>query len=415
MKLKSLCIKLKSLFVKLMRACKKFNIKNILVKLFLKNAGPEPSRTQIGKLSGTWGISCNLMLFAIKLLAGILSGAVSVIADAMNNLTDATGSLVTLWGFKMAEKPADAEHPYGHARFEYLSGLAVAGFVLIVGAELGISSVEKIFDPQRIRFSWLTGIILVIAILAKVALWVLNGELGHMIRSTALAAAAQDSRNDVIATATVLIAGLVERFTGLPIDGWVGVAVALFILYSGGKLAKETISPLLGESASPELRELIVDYVRSQPKVWGIHDLMVQDYGPGQRFASLHVEMDCREDPLKCHDLIDDMERECLKNHSVHLVIHYDPVVVDNPELRRMRIAAEKLLQEKDERLQLHDFRMVQGETHTNLIFDVALPADMSGRETEIQAHLEGNLSRQEGKRVYTVITFDPASFNELV
>ena len=415
MELKSVFMKIKDLLVKFMRACRKFNIKKLLVKLFLKNAGPEPSRTEIGKLSGAWGISCNLMLCVIKLLAGLLSGAVSVIADAMNNLTDATGSLVTLWGFKMAEKPADAEHPYGHARFEYLSGLAVAGFVLIVGAELGISSAEKIFDPQRIRFSWLTGIILGIAILAKVALWILNGELGRMIRSTALTAAAQDSRNDVIATGTVLLAGLIERFTGLPIDGWVGLAVAVFILYSGINLAKETISPLLGENASPELRELIVDYVRNQPKVLGIHDLMVHDYGPGQRFATLHVEMDCREDPMLCHDLIDDMERECMKNHGVHLVIHYDPVVVDNPELRRMRIAAEILLEEKDKRLQLHDFRMVQGETHTNLIFDVALPEDMNGREVEIQAYLEGNLSRQEGKRIYTVITFDPASFNELV
>jgi divalent metal cation (Fe/Co/Zn/Cd) transporter len=196
---------------------------------------------------------------------------------------------------------------------------------------------------------------------------------------------------------------------------YMGLLVALFILYSGVNLARETISPLLGEAASPELQALIVSHVRANPKVLGYHDLMVHDYGPGQRFASLHVEMDCREDPLKCHDLIDDMERECLKNHSVHLVIHYDPVVVDNPELRRMRIAAEILLEEKDKRLQLHDFRMVQGESHTNLIFDVALPADMNGREVEIQAHLEGNLSRQEGKRIYTVITFDPASFNELV
>jgi len=208
---------------------------------------------------------------------------------------------------------------------------------------------------------------------------------------------------------------VVEVLTGYTVDGWVGMAVALFILYSGAMLGKETISPLLGENASPELQELIVDYVRQQPKVLGCHDLMVHDYGPGQRFASLHVEMDNREDPLTCHELIDDMERECYKNHNIHLVIHYDPVVTDDPNLIRLRQNAQQLLSELDERLQLHDFRMVQGEGHTNLIFDVVLPRNMTGKETEIRAHLEGNLSRQEKKRIYTVITFDLASFNETV
>lgn len=384
-----------------------------LTGIFLKNLDPEKDRSAVGQRSGFVGIVCNLALFLGKLLAGTLAGSVSVTADAMNNLTDATSSIVTLLGFKLAEKPADEAHPYGHARFEYLSGLAVAALIVVIGVELAKTSFEKILNPAAVSFTGLTVTVLVLSMAVKLVLWLLNRTLGKTIRSTALAATAQDSRNDAIATGAVLAAGLVERFTGAAVDGWMGMAVAIFILYSGAMLAKETISPLLGENASPELQELIVDYVREQPKVLGYHDLMVHDYGPGQRFATLHVEMDNREDPLACHEIIDDMERECYKNHGIHLVIHYDPVITDDPQLCRLRIACQELLAVLDKRLQIHDFRMVQGAGHTNLIFDVVLPADMAGRETEICAHLEGNLSRQEGKRVYTIITFDPASFNE--
>ena len=383
-----------------------------LMRLFLKNLDPEKDRAAVGKRSGAVGIGCNVLLFVAKMLVGSLSGSVSITADAMNNLTDATSSIVTMLGFKLSEKPADADHPYGHARFEYLSGLAVAALVIVIGVDLGKTSLEKILNPQSVSFTWLTGMILALSIALKVGMWLMNRVLGKAIRSTALTATAQDSRNDAIATGAVLIAGLVEAFSGVMIDGWMGAAVALFILYSGAMLAKETINPLLGESASPELRELIVDYVRSQPKVLGFHDLMVHDYGPGQRFATLHVEMSTEDSPLACHELIDDMERECYQNHGIHLVIHYDPVVTDDPELTRFKDSCEELLGGLDKRLHLHDFRMVMGENHTNLIFDVALPADMAGREREITAHLEDNLSRQEGKRIYTVITFDPEAFN---
>ncbi len=381
-------------------------------KIFLKNLDPEKDRSKVGKRSGIMGIVCNLILFVGKLLAGLLAGSVSVMADAMNNLTDATSSIVTLLGFKLAEKPADADHPYGHARFEYLSGLAVAALIVVIGVELGKTSLNKILNPEAVKFGSLTVVILVVSMLVKLGMWLLNRALSAAIRSTTLAATAQDSRNDAIATGAVLIAGLVEYFTGAPIDGWVGMAVALFILYSGAMLAKETISPLLGESASPELRELIVDYVRSQPKVLGYHDLMVHDYGPGQRFATLHVEMSTEESPLVCHELIDDMERECYQNHGIHLVIHYDPVITDDPQLNRLRKDCEELLGTVDQRLHLHDFRMVEGGGHTNLIFDVALPSDMSGRETEITGLLQDKLTQQEGKRIYTVITFDPEAFN---
>ena len=386
-----------------------------ILRFFLKNLDPATDRSAVGQRSGFVGILCNLVLFAAKLLAGILSASVSITADAMNNLTDATSSIVTLLGFKLVEKPADEDHPYGHARFEYLSGLAVAALIIVIGVELAKSSFDKILHPAAVSFGVLPVIILVVSIVVKLSLWLFNNELSKLIRSTTLAATAQDSRNDAIATGAVLLAGIIQRITNANIDGWMGMAVALFILYSGAMLAKETISPLLGETASPELRELIVDYIRQQPKVLGYHDLMLHDYGPGQRFATLHVEMSTNESPLECHELIDDMERECYKNHGIHLVIHYDPVITDDPILNHYRTACEELLGVLDKRLHLHDFRMVQGEGHTNLIFDVALPADMAGRESEITAHLEGNLSRQEGKRIYTVITFDPAAFNSIV
>ena len=388
---------------------------NILLRIFLKTTDPTHNRTGAGKLSGVVGIVCNLLLFAGKLTVGTLAGSVSITADAMNNLSDASSAIVTLLGFKLAEKPADADHPYGHARFEYLSGLAVAALIVVIGVELAKTSIEKIRNPQAVAFTWLTAGVLLASMAVKLWLSVFNAKLAKKIQSTTLAATAQDSRNDVLATAAVLVAGIVEYFTTWSIDGWVGLAVALFILYSGAQLGKETISPLLGENASPALQELIVDYVRSQPKVLGYHDLMVHDYGPGQRFATLHVEMDNREDPLLCHELIDDMERECLKNHQIHLVIHYDPVVTDDPILAGLRTKTTELLTSFDQRLHLHDFRMVEGTGHTNLIFDVALPEDLRGREQEITAYLQEALTMQENKQIYTVITFDPATFNEPV
>ena len=391
-----------------------------MIKCLLRRMKIDPSesptaaqRGAIGKLSGAVGIGCNLLLFGLKLAVGVLSGSVSVTADAMNNLTDASSSVVTLLGFRLAEKPADKDHPYGHARFEYLSGLAVAAIIVVIGFELAKTSVEKIFAPAAVSFSPVTAAVLIGAILVKLWLAGFNGKLAKYIESQTLAAAAADSRNDCIATGAVLLAAVVEHFTSWRVDGYVGLAVALFILYSGAMLAKETVSPLLGEAASPELRRLIVDYVSSQPKVLGYHDLMVHDYGPGQRFATLHVEMDNREDPLLCHELIDDMERECLESHNVHLVIHYDPIVTDDPESNRLQQAVRQELAEMDRQMRPHDFRMVRGTEHTNLIFDVPLPEEWKGRESEIKQHLETELSRQEGQRIYTVITFDPMAFNE--
>ena len=384
---------------------------NWLLSLFVKNSSDfeDPKvRSAIGKFSGRVGIFCNLLLFAMKLAVGTLVGSVSVTADAMNNLSDATSSIVTLLGFKLAEKPADSHHPYGHARYEYLTGLGVSAIIVVIGFELAKTSVGKILAPTAVEFSAVAVLVLLASVAVKLWMAGFNNCLGDKIRSTALKATAADSRNDVLATSAVLVAGLLERLLKLPLDGWVGLGVALFILYSGASLAKSTISPLLGEAADPYLRELIVDYIDSNPKVLGYHDLMVHDYGPGQRFASIHVEMDKDEDPLLCHEIIDDMERECLQSHGIHLVIHYDPVVTDDPELERMRLLVSAILRVKDDRLSIHDFRMIPGERHTNLIFDVAMPPELHGQEDSIQKTLEGALN-DLGRGTYrTVITFDP-------
>ena len=388
----------------------------LLLRWFVKDYENKDSvkvRAGVGRLSGITGILCNVLLFAGKLAVGILSGSVSITADAMNNLSDAASSIVTLIGFKLAERPADEEHPYGHARYEYLSGLAVAAMILIIGFELAKTSVEKIIHPEAVAFTLPTLLVLLVSIAVKLWLSVFNRRLGKHIYSGTLMATAADSRNDVISTAAVLAAGLVEYFTTWRVDGYIGLAVALFILYSGVMMAKDTISPLLGEAASPELRKLIVQILESEPRVLGYHDLMVHDYGPGQRFASLHVEMDQKEDPLLCHELIDNLERRCLQKHNVHLVIHYDPVVTDDPEQDALQQLIQKTLVGIDGRLTMHDFRMVRGQGHTNLIFDIALPMDLKPQEKQIKQQINDALADLERGTFYTVITFDPEAFNQ--
>ena len=389
---------------------------DLLLRLFVKdhqNTASAKVRSALGALAGWVGIGCNLLLFAIKLLAGTLSGSVSITADALNNLSDASGSIVTLVGFKMAGKPADEHHPYGHARAEYLSALAVSALILFIGFELVKSSALKIFRPEPVALSWLTAAILLVSIAAKLWLSLFNRKLGKRLDSSALMTTAADSRNDCITTAAVLAAALVERFANLRVDGWFGLGVAGFILWSGWNLARETLSTLLGESADPGLREKILDYIAAQPKVLGYHDLMVHDYGPGRQYASVHVEMDYREDPMECHELIDDMERECLRSHNVHLVIHYDPVVTDDPELHRLKARCAQLLLQQDPRLSLHDFRMVQGRRHMNLIFDVALPSDLRHRRRELPKELEEALRREDYRIYHVIINYDVADYHQ--
>ena len=384
---------------------------NLLLPKALDPEKPEV-RSRVGKRSGMMGILANAALFASKLFIGTVSGSVSITADAMNNLADASSSVVTLLGFKLAQIPADEDHPYGHARYEYLSGLAVALLILLIGFELAKSSVEKILHPVEVAFSGALVTVLVLSILVKLGLCAVNGRLGRAIHSGALLAAAADSRNDCVATGAVLLSSVFAHFTGFRIDGWAGLAVAVFILWSGWNMAKETISPLLGENGSPELQKQIVAALRTNGKILGYHDLMVHDYGPGQRFASVHVEMDMKEDPLSCHTIIDDVERYCLEQYRVHLVIHYDPIVTDDAELNEKRKEVELVLRSIDERIHFHDFRLVRGDTHTNLIFDIILPPDLTGREKQVKRQLDTAINLHSPTKYYTVITFDAPGFN---
>jgi len=367
------------------------------------------TRARAGKLSGLVGLLCNILLFGAKLAVGLITGSVSVTADAMNNLSDAVSSVVTLVGFKLAEKPADADHPYGHARYEYLSGLAVAALIVVIGVELGKSSLEKIIAPTPVAFSLPLAAVLVAAVALKLGLYFFNRHLGKKISSTALLATAADSRNDAISTTAVLLAALLEMQFGWQLDGWMGLAVAAFILYSGAMLARDTISPLLGENASPELQELIVTVVTADEMVLGYHDLMVHDYGPGQRFASIHVEMDRREDPLECHERIDNLERCCLEQYNIHLVIHYDPVVTDDPELQRLKNVVQQVLRQIDGKITIHDFRMLSVDGNIRLFFDAALPPERMEQKTAIKQRLDELLKEAEPAVSQTFITFDIA------
>ena len=388
----------------------------LLLRLFVKNHNDTEDpvvRSAYGKLAGAVGIVCNLLLFAGKLLAGILSGSVAVTADAVNNLSDASSSLVTLLGFKLAERPADEEHPYGHARIEYISGLVVAALILLIGAELAKCSFSKILHPETVEFSFLTLGVLVGSILVKLWMALFCRKLGRRIDSTTLLATSADSRNDVISTAAVLVGCLVGYFFDVKLDGYIGMAVALFIIWSGCSIAKDTISPLLGEQASGELVRNISDLILSHEKILGIHDLMVHDYGPGNCFASVHAEMDSTEDPLICHDIIDDIERDALRELRVHLVIHYDPIVTDDEELNAARALVEQEIKSIDESLSLHDFRMVRGPGHTNLIFDLVIPYSMEDRKGELKARIDERLQLQD-RKYYTVITFDEVAHNQI-
>lgn len=364
-------------------------------------------RARIGKLSGAVGIICNCLLAAGKLIVGHMTSSMSITADGLNNLSDGASSVVTLLGFKLAEKPADRKHPYGHARIEYIAGLTVAVMILFIGLELGKSSVQKFINPEPIEFSFTAVWVLCASILVKLFMMLFNLKMGRRINSNALLATAADSRNDVMTTSAVLAASIVEHFYDVRIDGVMGIAVSLFILYSGIKLAGETMSPLLGEGANPELQKQITDYINGCPMVLGCHDLMVHDYGPGRRYASIHVEIDKNEDPMACHARIDRMERECLKNYGTHLVIHYDPVVTDDPEVNSTKRLVNTIIKVRDGRLTIHDFRMVDDGESVKMSFDMILPEDLRGQEQSIKETVEKALDSLDSKKYYADITFD--------
>ena len=381
----------------------------LLLRLFVKDFDKTDSpgvRTAVGKLAGATGTVCNAALFLLKLTAGLLSGAVSIVADALNNLSDAASSVVTLLGFRLAQRPADKDHPYGHARYEYLSGVIVAALILLIGAELAKSSFMKILQPTPVNVTWITFGILACSIAIKLWMSLFYAGLGKKICSTTLKAAAVDSRNDVIASSAVLVGCLVQRQFGINLDGYVGMAVALFILWSGIGVAKETVSPLLGQRADQDLVERITNLVLSHEKVLGIHDLLVHDYGPGQCFASVHVELSACEEPLVCHDIIDAIECDVLDQLNVHLVIHYDPVLEDDMEWTQMREMLERIIAELDPRLSIHDFRIARGAHQTKLVFDLAVPYSLKDRRKDIKHSIDEALQKQ-GKAYTTVIRFD--------
>lgn len=382
---------------------------NILLKLFIKNCEDTQNpavRSSIGKLAGLTGIVCNCLLTVLKLVIGLLVGSMAIIADGVNNLSDAASSLTTLLGFRMAQRPADKQHPYGHARYEYLSGLAVAALILLIGAELVKSSVAKIINPEPIDISAATIALLAASVAVKLWMAGFYKTLGKKINSTALYATSVDSRNDVISTCAVLLGCLVNYFFGLNIDGYVGLAVAIFILYSSVGIAKDTISPLLGQQADDELVDKITELVLSHEKVLGVHDLLVHDYGPGRCYASAHVELSADEDPMACHDIIDDIECDVLEKMNVHFVIHYDPVVQNDAEQNEMRRTVGEIIRELNPAFSIHDFRIVRGSAQSKLVFDLGVPYSMIEKKKEIKERIDAALN-ERGKKYITIIRFD--------
>ena len=346
-------------------------------------------RRAYGILCGCVGIGLNLLLFAGKLLAGILSRSIAVTADAVNNLSDAGSSVVTLLGFKLAAQEPDQDHPFGHGRLEYISGLVVSMVILLMGVELGKTSLEKILHPEPVDFSPVVAVILCASILVKLYMVLYNRRIGKRIHSAAMAATAADSLSDCLATSAVLLGTLAGHFLDLHIDGWCGAAVALFILWSGFGAARETINPLLGQPPSPEFVEQIRSLVRAQPQIIGIHDLIVHDYGPGRRILSLHAEVPASGDILALHDVVDALEKQLNEKLGCLATIHMDPVVNDGGATTEARERVQAVVQVIDPGISIHDFRMVPGPTHTKLIFDAEVPYQCTLPDQEIRRRIQ--------------------------
>ena len=342
-------------------------------------------RAKYGMVSGSVGIFCNLLLFGMKFFAGIITGAVSITADAFNNLSDAGSSIVTLIGFKMAEKPADPEHPFGHGRIEYLSGLFVAMAIFLMGYELLKTSVDKIFHPEALEFQLVSVVILVASVLVKLWMAHFNKKLGDKINSEAMKATAADSLSDCISTAAVLAGLLIFRFAHVNLDGYIGTVVAVFVLFAGFNAAKDTIQPLLGTAPDSEVVEQIRNLVLEEKMVLEIHDMVIHDYGPGRRMVSLHAEVAYDVDILKAHDVIDNIEQRLEQVLGYEATIHMDPVVTDDEELFLAKQMVEKLIHKDHAEWKIHDFRMVRGNTHTNLIFDLVVSSKDMLRAKEIE------------------------------
>ena len=373
-----------------------------LIRCFIKRPDDVKDaavRTAYGNLASLVGMACNILLCIGKLLAGTLFGSIAIMADALNNLSDASSNVVSLIGFRLAAKAPDAEHPYGHARYEYLAGLVVSVTILAIGLSLLKESALKVLHPTPVAFSWLSIGVLAASILVKLWLSGFNRAVGKKINSETLMATAADSRNDVLTTGAVLLSTILCSLTGYGIiDGIMGVGVAAFILWSGWGLVMDTLSPLLGESPSPELVEHIERTVMSYPGVLGMHDLMVHDYGPGHQFASLHVEFPAETDPLTAHDVIDNIEKDFLQKDRLQVTIHYDPIVTADASVGVLRARLQEHARQLDPQLSIHDLRIVPGDSHTNVLFDLVFPAGYAGDIDQMLAKMCQFVKEQDPK-----------------
>lgn len=381
----------------------------LLARYFIKNYEQTESpsvRQSYGVLCGSVGIGFNILLFIGKFLAGLISNSIAITADAFNNLSDAGSSLITLIGFKMAGQKPDTEHPFGHGRIEYLTGLLVSLLILLMGVELIKSSVSKILHPEATECTPVVAGILIVSILVKLYMYLYNRSTGRKIDSAAMMATAADSLSDMLSTSVVLIATLIGKFTGLQIDGWCGLLVGIFILYAGFSAAKDTISPLLGQPPQKEFVEKIESIVQSYPQVLGIHDLIVHDYGPGRVMISLHAEVPASGDMLHLHDTIDNIERQLHRELHCDAVIHMDPVMNDDEETQELKKQVTCCLHELDKSLNLHDFRIVKGPTHTNIIFDILVPFKFQLSDAEIGRFMEEKIHSISAS-YYAVINID--------
>lgn len=380
-----------------------------LIKKFIKdyeNIHDSNVRASYGKFSGKVGIFCNVLLFLLKAVVGTLSGSVSITADAVNNLSDAASSVISLIGFRMAEKPADDDHPYGHARYEYLSGLSVAVMIILIGFELFKSSLGKVFHPAEVNFSFISVIVLIFSIILKLWMSAFNRSLSKTINSSTLKATSQDSRNDVVTTSVVLIAAVISNYAGIELDGWMGIAVAIFILYSGIGLVKETLNPLLGKAPDPEFVAYIQQKIMGYDGVLGTHDLMIHDYGPGRQFASVHVEMAAERNVIESHDVIDNIERDFLANDNLNLIVHYDPIITGDAMVNDLRSWLCEQIKTIDSTLSIHDLRIVPGSTHVNLIFDCVVPPSLSIHCSDIKNKII-ELVNSKYENYFCIITID--------
>lgn len=374
-----------------------------------KNYTSPVVRVRYGMLCGAVGIGFNILLFIGKILTGTLTGSIGITADAFNNLSDAGSSAITLVGFRLSDAKADKEHPFGHGRFEYISGLIVSIAILLMGFELAKTSVEKIITPEPVTFSYLAVGVLVCSILIKLYMFFYNRGIGNKIDSSAMRATAMDSFSDVAATSVVLLSMFVAKWTGWSIDGYAGLAVALFILYTGVRAAKETISPLLGQPPTREFVQQIEHIVLNHEGIIGVHDLVVHDYGPGRMMVSLHAEVPADGNMIHLHDAVDNLEKLLRINCGCEAVIHMDPVETNNAETNRLRDETKAIIHELDARLSLHDFRVVAGPTHTNLVFDVVVPFEFPMTDETVRKAISDRIHAMEGN-CYAVIQIDKSS-----